>query len=362
MGIIDFDRIAQEISPAAPSGEKDLVHDPAFMELEKNIKPIPAVEVEGRVVKEAKEPDWLKIQESALDLLTRAHDLRVVTSLIQALLHTEGLPGLSEGLTLLACLVKGYWDTLYPKLDPDDNNDPTERINILEALNDWNTVVAPLMRVTLCASRTVGSFNLRQYRIAKGRLSELAVSKEEEKEAPSLGTIEAAFRETDLKRLQADREAVSASLESLACLAMLLSERAGQERAPDFHTLCNVLKEINDLLSDQLSMRAPAEVSTAVHMIETEDSARADGAQLDEVSALRGDWTMVEVRSRKDVLRLLEQICTYYERNEPASPVPLLLKRATRLVEKNFMEIMEDLAPESVAQIRILSGVKEDKQ
>jgi type VI secretion system protein ImpA len=47
--------------------------------------------------------------------------------------------------------------------------------------------------------------------------------------------------------------------------------------------------------------------------------------------------------------------------NEPASPVPLLLKRALRLVEKNFFEIMQDLAPDSVAQIKLISGIREEE-
>ena len=67
------------------------------------------------------------------------------------------------------------------------------------------------------------------------------------------------------------------------------------------------------------------------------------------------------ISSRQDVIRLLDQICVYYDQNEPASPVPLLLKRAKRLVEKNFFEIMQDVAPESVAQIqKLIGGAKED--
>ena len=70
---------------------------------------------------------------------------------------------------------------------------------------------------------------------------------------------------------------------------------------------------------------------------------------------------MDTINSRQDVIRLLEQICLYYEKNEPASPVPLLLKRAARLVEKNFFEIIQDVAPESVAQIQKLIGVAKEK-
>jgi type VI secretion system protein ImpA len=62
------------------------------------------------------------------------------------------------------------------------------------------------------------------------------------------------------------------------------------------------------------------------------------------------------IHSRKDVIRTLEHICTYYKQHEPASPVPLLLKRAIRLVDKSFIEIIQDLAPESFDQIQRLRG------
>jgi type VI secretion system protein ImpA len=62
------------------------------------------------------------------------------------------------------------------------------------------------------------------------------------------------------------------------------------------------------------------------------------------------------IRSRADVVRVLDNICEYYTANEPSSPIPLLLRRAQRLVEKSFMEILADIVPDSVNQARIVSG------
>jgi type VI secretion system protein ImpA len=55
---------------------------------------------------------------------------------------------------------------------------------------------------------------------------------------------------------------------------------------------------------------------------------------------------------------MLDKICQYYARSEPSSPVPYLLKRARRLAEKNFMEIIGDLNPEAVEQIAKVTGVE----
>lgn len=40
--------------------------------------------------------------------------------------------------------------------------------------------------------------------------------------------------------------------------------------------------------------------------------------------------------------------------------MPLLLKRAKKLVRKNFIEIIQDLTPDSLRQIQVISGPTEE--
>src|SRR6185369_4615662 len=63
-----------------------------------------------------------------------------------------------------------------------------------------------------------------------------------------------------------------------------------------------------------------------------------------------------EVRTREDVVKALEQIMAYYERHEPSSPIPLVIKRAKRLVKMSFLEIMKDVAPDAMPQAELLRG------
>jgi type VI secretion system protein ImpA len=357
---IEIERLLQEISPEAPSGENDLAHDPAFMELETDIQGTPRIESGGKVIQEAKDPNWSKIQKSALELVGRTHDLRVAVSLTRALLHTEGFQGLHAGLSLLRGYVERYWDTLYPRLDPEDDNDPTERVNILEALGDWNMMIAPLMKARLCSSRTAGNVNLRQYRIAAGKVADLTVSDEEKKTVPTLATIEGAFADCSLDELQANRESVGESLRARNDLEAVVEEKVGSAGTPDLKQLNDVLREIDNLLGDQLSRREPSKSSNKREKPEKTDQPKkpdSDPYGHSDTSPEGRSFDMVE--SREDVLRILDQVCTYYDLFEPASPVPLLLKRAMRLVEKNFMEIIEDLAPDSIAQIEKICGSKE---
>ena len=68
-----------------------------------------------------------------------------------------------------------------------------------------------------------------------------------------------------------------------------------------------------------------------------------------------------EIRSKRDVQVSLEQICGYFERNEPSSPIPLLLKGAQRLLPMNFIEIMKFLDADALKCLLRLSAEKDAK-
>jgi type VI secretion system protein ImpA len=55
------------------------------------------------------------------------------------------------------------------------------------------------------------------------------------------------------------------------------------------------------------------------------------------------------VNSRDDVIRAIDAIVDYYKSREPGSPVPVLMKRAKHWVTMDFLEVLDDLVPESMA-------------
>jgi len=63
-----------------------------------------------------------------------------------------------------------------------------------------------------------------------------------------------------------------------------------------------------------------------------------------------------DINTRQDVISSLEKIEDYYHKNEPGSPVPLLLQRAKSLVDKDFIALMEELSPDSLNQLKIILG------
>ena len=63
------------------------------------------------------------------------------------------------------------------------------------------------------------------------------------------------------------------------------------------------------------------------------------------------------IQTREDVIRLLDQVNDWYSKYEPSSPVPILLNRAKRLVNKNFLEAVQDLSPSGVTELQTIAGV-----
>jgi type VI secretion system protein ImpA len=63
--------------------------------------------------------------------------------------------------------------------------------------------------------------------------------------------------------------------------------------------------------------------------------------------------------TREDAIALLDAVCAFLERTEPTNPAPLLIRRARGLMGKDFLAVMQDLAPDSLAQIHLIAGKRE---
>jgi type VI secretion system protein ImpA len=348
--LIEIESMLRDIAPDAPCGE-DLEYDPDYGALERATQGKPEQQF-GDTVVPAEEPDWLDVQRKALALLDRTKDLRVVIPLIWALARTQGWTGFRDGLALLRGLLESYWDTIHPQLDPEDDNDPTLRVNTIAALIDPDRMLGGLRNAPLAQSRAFGRFCLRDVQVASGELPPTG-----DGEPPESQAIEAAFMEVDVEDLQGTANAVSQSIELLAGIESLLLERVGPTQAPDLEPLNTVLKAAQKVLADPISKRVGA--PAAGNAFEQDDAVVTEGQTAGSGAVVPA--AVGAIRTREDVIRVLDSICDYYGRYEPSSPVPILLRRARRLVAKDFMEILRDLAPDGVSQLEMIRGPNADE-
>jgi type VI secretion system protein ImpA len=335
--VIDPVKVTGPFADGDPSGP-NLEYDAEFMALDRAQQGRPE-QVIGDSVKPAQDPDWRDVTERAETLMGRTRDLRVAVALTQALLRTQGLQGFATGLSVIKGLLEGQWDTVHPQLDADDNNDPTLRVNSLLSLAAADGVLKALREVPLVVSKTLGRFSLRDIRIASGKQPAPAGLAEPPKQIQ----IDGAFRDADLNELQASAAQIALALENVGAIDKLLVDKVGSQ-APELKPLVLDLNEIKHALAEQLSARGVG-VAGADGATGGGDAAKSGGG--------RG-----EIDSREDVVRQLDRLCEYYRRHEPSSPVPVLLRRAKRLVSKDFMEIIRDLTPGGVAEAELLSGIE----
>jgi type VI secretion system protein ImpA len=83
------------------------------------------------------------------------------------------------------------------------------------------------------------------------------------------------------------------------------------------------------------------------------------GAPVDAAPGQAGTAAVIAtgaIASREDAIRALERACEWIERNEPSNPAPLLVRRAQRLMSKNFIDIIRDLVPDGLGQVEKLAG------
>ncbi len=366
MTTIDIDSFLAEISPDAPCGE-DISYDAAFMELERRAQGTAETQI-GDHIQEGAGPDWKAVRQLSMELLERSRDLRVILYLTASSLRLKGLPGFRDGLALLQGTVEQYWEHLHPQLDPEDDNDPLERINIISALSpaasvmsdqDSLKIIAGLMETPLCEPEDarLPQPNMRHILIASG---ELSVSEEETSSLPNAQLIDAAFEQANIDHLRATDRLLGECSGLLGTLDGQLTERVGAGVAPNLENLVKMLKRMQSKIESYLQGRGyDSEVSSSTaHKIDADgpdgDAETPAGHGGIQRKALSG-----QIVSDRDVLKALDMIITYYEQNEPSSPLPLIINRARRLVGKSFVDIILDLSPDAMSQIQKVSGKTE---
>ena len=340
MPIQNIASLFEPVSADAPCGA-DLEYDPSFLELDRLSKGKPEQQMGDSIVP-AQEPDWKEVGNRALALLAKTKDLRIAVRLARARLNTEGLAGLADGLAVVSGIVEHFWDGLYPKLDPDDGNDPTFRVNILMGVCDGEAFIDRIRLIPIVSSRAFGRFSLRDLAIASGELPPLPGV-----DPPKASAVDGAFTECPIPDLQATAEALRSSLASLAAIEAFVGEKVGASSGTNFAKVNEVLRAGEKILGTRLARRG----------VGVEGGAEAGGAADGSGDGASGGPSISgEINSHEDVIRVLDKICDYYQRREPSSPIPILLQRSKRLVSANFMDIVRDLAPDGLSQIENLRG------
>jgi len=324
------------IGEASPCGD-DLEYDADFTALTTSAQGKPEQQF-GDTVIPAVEPEWREVAEQSDAILRRSKDVRAAVLLLRASTRLQGLPGFVSGLQLLTGLLDTFWDGIHPKLDVDDDNDPTMRLNALAPLGDESMVLRDLYDAQVGVAPGVGAIRVRDIAVANNALN--AVGGE--------ATYSPTQIQGGLEALHAERpELIQAAIGVPALiekLQALLVERTGRSDVIDLSPLRGIGRTLQKACSAAIG--APEEAEAGA-----EGDASQAGGGAARPAAERG-----EILNRQDALQTLDRVIRFLEQTEPGNPAPLLIDRAKKLIGVSFLEIMANLAPNALDTIETVTG------
>ncbi|MDR3334949.1 MAG: type VI secretion system ImpA family N-terminal domain-containing protein [Treponema sp.] len=336
--MIDIDEMAVPLSGDSLAGI-NAEYDPLYTEMESLAVAVPDSQMGDSIIA-GRDPDWKKLNKHCLELWKKTRDLRVASYLVIAQTALDGLAGLVSTLKLLVFLVKDMWDACYPQLDPEDDNDPSERFNILAMLSpDAGAINDPIMFISrLREVRLVPSlgYTLRDLVSSDGGDNALDLVR---------------FMQASITEIQ---ERAALGLEAKEQIEALCNEMNGKMQGGYLLNMASLTHEVD---------RFRSFYDTCLQSVGASDAAVDAGVPVFEGAAgtSSGSVNLVSAGTRAEALLLLKKGAEYFQRQEPNSPIPLLINRALRFSEMTFMDLLEDIAPDAVSRGRDILGIKPEE-
>lgn len=330
----------EAISEDAPSGE-NLEYDPEFSALEHAATP----GQERQAGDEILAPAPLNHQDiisKAEAIMARSHDIRAGVFMAHAQVALNGFVGFGPAVGYIFTCLEQFWDTCHPQLDDEDDDDPTMRINAVRGLADRDTILKAVRQAPLTLSMSFGRVSILDLEIANGD-----AAPSDDVPPMSDSAISAAFRDTDPDQLREILAGAQEALTHVRAIDALFDEKTPGQ-GPDLAPLVKLLHRAVTRLVDETGGEEMPEEDAA------EDAAEDGGTAPKAAAASTGAIT-----SSRDVTAALDRILAYYATNEPSSPLPILIRRAKRLVGADFMTILQDVAPDGIANVSVISGPDE---
>jgi len=291
----------------------------------------------GQSVPLSAETDWRAVRDRSIEALRTSKDLRILAHLGSAVVRTEGLDRFAEVVGTASKWLETWWDRVFPRVD----DDAILRRNALNGFGDRMAIVDGVRRAPLLAHRQLGSLSIRDVEIATGQMAR--PDGDGQADASQLNAMLTATPVEELQRVCHVLEDCTGSLKSIETI---MRDRGGTQAAPDFATLTAPLLRTAVLIKTHVGTRMPAA-----------ESANAGNGAAESGPIVAGAPGVI--RSREDAVRALDAVAAFFRASEPSSPVPLFIERAKRLVAKDFLSVLEDIAPDALAQAKAVGGVRD---
>ncbi|HWL56736.1 MAG TPA: type VI secretion system ImpA family N-terminal domain-containing protein [Paracoccus sp. (in: a-proteobacteria)] len=360
--------------PGPDSAGLDLRNDMRFMALER------ALDGASRAVREDQVRkgntgdvalDWARLMAEAESLAEAGRDLRLLVIVARLMTNMRGPAGLAEGLDLLADAVENWWESLHPALRDGDNPRASalRRINALHQIENADAgILGDLAYNSLLTPRglaVVTGADLEAASITQGMLeAEGATGLSAAEQANRAADHEVrvnrvmtscrACRDQAAEEVAAVEEGLGNAIAALQRLETALAARVGSDPPVRFLELGKVLGRM------QATLAAPGGRPAVVATEALPDGAEGGGAVPAGLPIAPAAGLPARLTSRAEVEACLDLIIEFYQRSEPASPLPDLARRMRRMVPMTFLQLIEEIAPGGVKEFRSIAGVSSE--
>ncbi|WP_010187917.1 ImpA family type VI secretion system protein [Sphingomonas sp. PAMC 26605] len=331
---IDIEALLAPFGDEAGTGP-DLAYDPKRHAIETAFDAPVSIDASG-VIEDVPVTDWRSVVTAIEEQAKRTKDVWLAVYLARAGARAGRFDWIEAGLDYLAGLVERYWPSVHPQLGEYGFQG---RKGACDTLVNYREFVGPLQTAPLFSHPRYGSFSgsdLQRFHRAGDA-------------EDGYGAFRAALAEGG----EAELRAIGPRLRGIDSLvrrtdAILVAE-GGSESGTNFAGLYDAIGAVRAAIA-AFAPEAPAMSNDSDFVSDGAPSAIADRTTTTAISG---------VRNRDEVRRALALIVEYYRVHEPCSPVPLLLTRAQAWVEYSFLDVLGDIAPGAVPDVRMLLELRD---
>lgn len=342
MNLIDIEKLVEPISAENPCGTA-AEEFPAYNE----ISYLRKADEEGNNDErgwsfQPRQADWAKVKSKIINMLeSESKDLQLLCWLAESLMHLNGLPGLSEGVSVINHSLIKHWDSLHPSGQSNElyreglliglDRVISRYLHIFPfdadkeiTLSNWCRVQAFEKRITI-KPELKESLLKENYLPLKEWEKKIALFLKSHPDGIDMITLQLEMLHEELMKVNATAKTYS------ECISGTFKE-----------TFCKI-SEVRDFIFRFFSV---------VDVIPYADSFQLENTIIENLDT-SGDTTVKSyvnapgessyVQQRAQSLAQLKQIITIFRDNEPGSPVPYLLERAIRWANMNVLEFLADI-------------------
>jgi type VI secretion system ImpA family protein len=274
--------------------------------------------------------EWASRAEELEQRLQETKDIWLAVYLARAGANARDLDAALLGVEALAGICELYWEEAHPRVSEFGVEDRVNACNELAKASNFLSPLlsSPAVRLPQAAVQTLQAFEDLRAKDDAGTRQSMRQS------LAQAGSTEFLDPFSKLRQIEAALRRIEALFDNKAA-----------EQGPSFRDLCRALSDLAgfaDVLAGQ------AQQATGLLVVQQQSSTGVV------ISGHNGSARGGMINSREDVIQALDAIGGYYERVEPGSPIRMLLGRMKAWVNKDFLELMADIAPDKYSEMKVL--------